>query len=112
MKIYLSRFTSGPIRMALILAESLRDRNCFDPNDLTARYLAWYKTDAFDSGPIWDLVMTKIARGFTASEAAQQVHVELGEKTAGCNPAHRGVAIACAQYIIADHQVSQILSQN
>jgi hypothetical protein len=93
--------------MALILAESLRDRSAFDAADVSARYLAWYKDGAFDSGPVWHNVMSRIARGIPALEASRQVHIALNELTAGCNPAHRCVAIACAQSIIADEQVGR-----
>ena len=41
----------GPIRMAVRLAESLSDRRRFDPEDVLARYLAWWRDGAFDTGP-------------------------------------------------------------
>jgi ADP-ribosylglycohydrolase len=41
----------GPIRMAARLAESLADRRRFDPDDILARYLDWWRDGAFDTGP-------------------------------------------------------------
>jgi len=84
----------GPIRMALRLAESLAAVGKFDPRDIEARYLDWWRKGAFDTGPTAARVFTLVDSGLSFSAAAQQVHVETGEQTAGCNPAHRSAPLA------------------
>lgn len=79
----------GPIRMAVRLAESLVDTGKFDLADIGARYLDWWHNDAFDTGPTAARVFTLVDSGLSFPAAAQQVHTETGEQTAGCNPAHR-----------------------
>ena len=89
----------GPIRMALILGNSIADTAGLDTADLTKRYLAWYRTDAFDTGPVWSAVFDQISTGVDAEEAAKSVDHLLGGMTAGANTAHRATAIGCASVI-------------
>jgi ADP-ribosylglycohydrolase len=89
----------GPIRMALILGNSIADTAGLDTADLTKRYLAWYRTDAFDTGPVWSAVFDQISAGVDAEEAAKSVDHLLGGMTAGANTAHRATAIGCASVI-------------
>ena len=84
----------GPIRMAVRLAESLVDVGRFDLADIGARYLDWWRKDAFDTGPTAARVFTLLDSGLSFPAAAQQVHIETGEQTAGCNPAHRSAPLA------------------
>ena len=84
----------GPIRMALRLAESLAAVGRFDLGDIGTRYLDWWRKGAFDTGPTAARVFTLADSGLSFSAAAQQVHVETGEQTAGCNPAHRLAPLA------------------
>ncbi len=84
----------GPIRMAVRVAESLLSSECFDPADILARYLDWWRQGAFDTGPVADRALAFIATGMPASEATAQVHHESGGRTAGCNPAHRSTPLA------------------
>src|SRR6516165_8118787 len=79
----------GPIRMAVRLAESLLELGRFDPQDIVARYLRWWREGAFDTGPVSGRALELMASGMPALEATAQVHREFGGKTAGCNPAHR-----------------------
>jgi ADP-ribosylglycohydrolase len=84
----------GPIRMAVRLAESLADRRQVDVDDIGTRYLDWWHEGAFDAGPTAARVFALVDSGLSFYEAAQQVHVETGEQTAGCNPAHRSAPLA------------------
>ena len=84
----------GPIRMAVRLAESLVDAGKFDLEDIGARYLDWWHNDAFDTGPTAARVFTLVDSGLSLPTAARQVHIETGEQTAGCNPAHRSAPLA------------------
>jgi ADP-ribosylglycohydrolase len=92
----------GPIRMAIILAESLLDNGRFDPLKALDRYVAWWHEGAFDTGPISWRVLELIASGMTNVDAARQVHQEFGGKTAGCNPAHRASPLAMFASITDD----------
>jgi ADP-ribosylglycohydrolase len=98
----------GPIRMALLLGESLVACGGYDEADLTARYLAWFRSDAFDSGPVWEDVFAMVAQGIPAREAARLVDERTGGLTAGVNAAHRSTAIGCALAVIADDLVVDI----
>jgi ADP-ribosylglycohydrolase len=84
----------GPIRMAMHVAESLRDWGRFDPADILRRYLNWWKAGAFDTGPVSDRALELITTGMPVPEATAQVHHEFGGKTAGCNPAHRSAPLS------------------
>jgi hypothetical protein len=42
----------GPIRMACELAASLEGLGRFDPEDIGARYLVWWRREGFDTGPV------------------------------------------------------------
>jgi ADP-ribosyl-[dinitrogen reductase] hydrolase len=84
----------GPIRMAVHLAESLRDCRRFDPADILQRYVDWWKAGAFDTGPVSDRALEFISMGMPVPEATAQVHRKFGGKTAGCNPAHRSAPLS------------------
>lgn len=87
----------GPVRMALRLGQSLVHCGGFSQDDLTARYLDWWRTDAFDMGPTAARVFLRVERGSSWETAARQVDAEAGGLTAGCNPAHRSAPLAmCA----------------
>jgi hypothetical protein len=47
----------------LILGRSIVAHNCLEMSDLISRYLLWYKTDSFDTGPVWRAVFKKISEG-------------------------------------------------
>lgn len=87
----------GPIRMALRVAESLRDRGGPVNADIAARYLDWWKNGAFDTGPTVKAVLELVESGMPFEQASMEVHKSLGGRTAGCNPAHRAAPMAmCA----------------
>ena len=89
----------GPTKMAQILYESIEAKKRLSVQDVTARYLDWWKTDAFDTGPVFDAVFAKINEGPWRAAPAFQVHLELNGETAGCNPAHRIAPIALFENI-------------
>ncbi len=84
----------GPSELAKILSKSLISNNGFNENDLRSRYLHWWKGDAFDTGPTFASVFTKIEKGIEPSLAVKKVHQEFGFSTAGCGPAHRATPLA------------------
>ena len=89
----------GPIRMAIRLAESLAERRRFDPEDVLARYLEWWRDGAFDTGPTAATVFGLIEAGMEPAEAVERVHDQSGGMTAGCNPAHRCAPLAIASFL-------------
>lgn len=101
----------GPIRMAVRLAESLVESGNVDVNDIGARYLAWWNEGAFDTGPTAAHAFTLVDSGLSFHAAARLVHVETGEQTAGCNPAHRSAPLAMMPDLnaqqLADHAVME-----
>ena len=46
----------GPTALARIVSESIAACGGLDVSDLTQRYLHWHQTDAFDTGPTFNLV--------------------------------------------------------
>ena len=66
----------------------------FDKDDLTKRYLKWWENDAFDTGPTYASVFSKIVMGTDPDEAVRQTHKEFDQNTAGCGPAHRCAPLA------------------
>ena len=50
----------GPTELAKILTDSLTTNKKFDEQDLRQRYLNWWKSDAFDTGPTYASVFNKI----------------------------------------------------
>lgn len=91
--------------MASLLDRSLEERNGFDAADILDRYLAWYRTDGFDTGPVAARVFDLVLEGKPCADAVRQVHMETGGRTAGCNPAHR-IAPLAASPDIADSQLA------
>jgi ADP-ribosylglycohydrolase len=90
----------GPIRMSLMVAESLADLGRFDRDDVGERFLAWYRSGrAFDTGPVAWEVLERAAEGQSWAEAAARVHDETGGMTAGCNAAHRAPPLALGSAI-------------
>ncbi len=68
----------GPIRMAIRLAESLSDRRRYEPEDILARYRAWWRDGAFDTGPTAATVLGLIEGGMEPAEAVERVHEQAG----------------------------------
>lgn len=89
----------GPVRMALLVAESLDERGTFDAEDVGARYQKWWRSgEAFDTGPPAAQVLRIAASGgLRLVDAPVQADATEGGLTAGCNPAHRSAPLAmCA----------------
>jgi len=100
----------GPTRMAVLLAESLADCDCFDQDDVFRRYLAWWNEDGFDTGPVAGMVFSAVASGQTVEQAVKNAHRDLEGMTAGCNPLHRTLPLAMAEFI-ADEQLAEYARQ-
>ena len=84
----------GPYELSKILANSLQANNGFNKDDLTKRYLEWWKEDAFDTGPTYASVFTNILKGYDHEKAILKTHQDFDENTAGCGPAHRCMPLA------------------
>lgn len=89
----------GPVRMACRLAASLVDRQAFDPADIRRRYLDWWRSGGFDTGPVAAKVFTLLEAGVPPEEAPARIHAQSGGMTAGCNPAHRSAPLAMAAFL-------------
>jgi len=89
----------GPTELAVRLAESLAERIAFDGDDVLARYLAWWREGAFDTGPVAALVLEQVVCGVPVDKAVAQADRELDGQTAGCNPAHRAGPLAMAAFL-------------
>ena len=84
----------GPYELSKILAKSLQANDGFNKDDLTKRYLKWWKEDAFDTGPTYASVFTNILKGYDHEKAVLKTHQDFDENTAGCGPAHRCMPLA------------------
>ncbi len=97
----------GPLALAKILSESLKSHNKFDEEDVRLKYLKWWQSDAFDTGPTFASVFSKINKGVDPKLAVKQVHKDFGLNTAGCGPAHRALPLA-GQFTIPTNQLVDI----
>lgn len=95
----------GPSKMASLLDRSLEERNGLDAADILDRYLAWYRMEGFDTGPVAARVFDLVLEGIPHADAVRQVHFETGGRTGGCNPAHR-IAPLAACPDVADSQLA------
>lgn len=84
----------GPYRLAKILTKSLETNQCFNEKDLRKQYLKWWTNGAFDTGPTFASVFTKINEGMCPQKAVIITHNKFHQNTAGCGPAHRASPIA------------------
>ena len=89
----------GPQTMAGLLASSLDDCQRFDPRDVLGRYVGWWKTDGFDTGPIAGTVFRLITEGVPPQAAVAKAHKLNGNLSAGCNPLHRNLVLAEASFL-------------
>ena len=80
--------------MAVRLAESFLEGQGFNLDDVSSRYLAWWRDGAFDTGPTTARVLELVSSGKSFYEASLQVNAEAGGLTAGCNPVHRATPLA------------------
>ena len=84
----------GPYELSKILNTSLEANNGFNKDDLIARYLKWWEEGAFDTGPTYASVFTKLLNGYNHEDAVFKTHNDFDENTAGCGPAHRCTPLA------------------
>jgi ADP-ribosylglycohydrolase len=96
----------GPFELAKIFTESLKINNGFNEKDLRKRYLNWWRSNAFDTGPTYASVFSKIDKGMDPKLAVRKVHEEFGHNTAGCGPAHRATPLAGMLNIKTDQLIS------
>jgi ADP-ribosylglycohydrolase len=100
----------GPIRMAILLAESLANKREFDRDDVFERYLAWWQQGGFDTGPTSGKVFELVGSGIPRDQAISRVHTASGGLTAGCNPSHRSPPLAMAPFL-PDDQIPNLARQ-
>lgn len=84
--------TTDDTAMARNLVRSLAARGGFDPEDLVTRHLEWFRTDPPDVGSLTRLVLTRVARGEDAFEAARAPWEERGPEVSAGN----GSVMYCA----------------
>ena len=84
----------GPYELSKILVKSLQANDGFNKDDLTKRYLEWWRADAFDTGPTYASVFTNILKGYDHEKAVYKTHQDFDKNTAGCGPAHRCMPLA------------------
>jgi ADP-ribosylglycohydrolase len=100
----------GPIELAVRFAESLAERGAFESHDVLARYVAWWRDGAFDTGTVAAMVLEQVACGVPVDKAVAQADRDLGGQTAGCDPAHRAAPLAMAAFM-ADETVGDCAAQ-
>lgn len=89
----------GPSQVSKLLSESLAQKKAFDPRDISNRYLNWWQSSAFDTGPVFALVFSRVSDGMKQENAVRKADELLGGETAGCNPAHRIAPLASFSFI-------------
>lgn len=101
----------GPIRMALIVAESVHERGQVDHADLQRRYLEWWRAGGFDTGGTAARVFDLADSGLSFDDAALQTDRALAGQTAGCNPAHRSAPLAMCAAIADDRLAASAIAE-
>lgn len=96
----------GPLRMALVLTRCLLDTGGYSQSAVLARYLGWYRSEGFDTGPVAEGVFQQLLQGVPHAQAVQRLHRWTGDRTAGCNPAHR-IGPLAAFAPIPDHALAE-----
>jgi ADP-ribosyl-[dinitrogen reductase] hydrolase len=89
----------GPTQISSLLSDSLSEQGNFDPNDIAAKYLNWWRNGAFDTGPTFGVVFSHVLEGMTQQDAVAAADKILLGQTAGCNPAHRIAPMAAFPFI-------------
>jgi ADP-ribosyl-[dinitrogen reductase] hydrolase len=84
--------TTDDTAMARHLVQSLAARDRFDPDDLVPRHLEWFRLDPPGVGSLTRRVLTRVARGEDAFEAARAVWKERGPEVSAGN----GSVMYCA----------------
>ena len=84
----------GPFDLASVLIDSIKKNNNFNKLDTRKMYLQWWENGAFDTGPTYASVFTKIENGMGYDDAVFETHKQFDGNTAGCGPAHRASPIA------------------
>lgn len=84
--------TTDDTAMARNLVRSLAARGGFDPEDLVARHLEWFRTGPPDVGSLTRRVLTRVDEGEDAFEAARAVWEERGPEVSAGN----GSVMYCA----------------
>ena len=69
--------------MMLCLAESLVDKKVFDREDVSRRYLEWFRTQPRDIGNITRAALSALDQGVSIDEASRNAHELSGYKSAG-----------------------------
>ena len=97
----------GPLKMTLCLAESLLAKGRFDLEDVGIRYLNWWPSGGFDTGPTAEAVFSLVDSGMSFNQAAKVVHEQGDGLTAGCNPAHRSAVFAMSASL-SDEELPEV----
>ena len=84
--------TTDDTAMARNLVRSLAARGSFDPDDLAARHLEWFRSDPTDVDTFTRRVLSRVDRGEDAFEAARAVWEERGPEVSTGN----GSVMYCA----------------
>ena len=84
--------TTDDTAMARNLARSLAERDGFDPEDVVARHLAWFRAGPLDVGATTRNVLRRVAAGVPAAEAARAAWEERGPEVSAGN----GSVMYCA----------------
>ncbi len=89
--------TTDDTAMARNLMRSLAERGGFDPQDLVARHLEWWRGDPPDVGTLTGRVLRRIDAGVPADDAARAIWQERGPEVSAGN----GSVMYCAPIGIA-----------
>jgi ADP-ribosyl-[dinitrogen reductase] hydrolase len=89
--------TTDDTAMARNLARSLGEQGRFDPDDVVARHLAWFRSNPPDVGSLTRKVLRRVANGTPASDAAREIWEERGPEVSAGN----GSVMYCAPLGVA-----------
>ena len=99
--------TTDDTAMARNLMRSLAARGGFDPDDLVARHLDWFRSDPPDVGNLTRRVLHRVAEGADATDAARAVWEERGPEVSAGN----GSVMYCAPLGLAYANRPEVLPE-
>ncbi|MGH7608192.1 MAG: ADP-ribosylglycohydrolase family protein [Gemmatimonadales bacterium] len=91
--------------LALLLGESLLERNGFDADDVARRWVRWMKVDGRGIGATTRRALTLIDRGRTPFEAGRQIYEESPRRSAGNGSVMRCVPVALRYHHAVDRLI-------
>jgi ADP-ribosyl-[dinitrogen reductase] hydrolase len=99
-------------QMALCIAHSIVDRQGFDADDISARFVAWYRSNPPDIGNTTRHALGQLASGVHWTDAGQNTHVAIRPNDASNGSVMRCAPVALLNRLHPDRNVQQSIDSS